>query len=196
MVRKLEEAGMVSYTPYKGVVLTPEGEHLALRTLRHRRLWEVFLVENLKMTSDEANEVACRLEHALPAEVAERLAGFLGNPTTSPQGKPIPDVMMHLGLPEGMALSQLQVGQEGQVMQVDADAAAQAFLSSQGIRSGAVLNVLGTGNAGAMLVGVEGRSVYLSTGLAQTVRVKSRPSGAPQRGAPASRPNGAPLQAQ
>lgn len=184
MVRKLEEAGMVSYTPYKGVVLTPEGEHLALRTLRHRRLWEVFLVENLKMTCEEANEVACRLEHTLPAEVAERLAGFLGHPTTSPQGKPIPDLMMHLRLPEDMPLSQLDVGQAGQVTQVDADAAVHAFLSSEGIQPSTTISVLGAGNAGSMLVGVEGRSVYLSKGLVGQIRVKlleSRPSEAPLR---------------
>jgi len=172
MVRKLEEAGMVSYTPYKGVVLTPEGEHLALRTLRHRRLWEVFLVENLEMSSEAANEVACRLEHSLPADVAERLAGFLGYPTVSPQGKPIPDLMNRVSLPEDIALSQLEVGQLGQVTQVHTDAAARSFLSSEGFRSGASITVLGTSSAGAMLVSVEGRSVFLAKGLADQIRVK------------------------
>jgi Mn-dependent DtxR family transcriptional regulator len=99
MIRKLEEAGWLRYTPYKGVELTQEGEGLALRTLRHRRLWEVFLVENLQLSLDEADEMACRLEHILPAEVAERLAGFLGYPATSPRGKPIPDLAAAINLP-------------------------------------------------------------------------------------------------
>ncbi len=172
MIRKLEEAGWVRYTPYKGVALTEEGEGLALRTLRHRRLWEVFLVENLKMTPDEADELACRLEHILPAEVAERLAGFLGHPTTSPRGMPIPDLGVEISLPEDMALSQLEVGRGGQVTRVEAEGAAQAFLTGEGIRPGAAITILGAGSEGAVLVKMEGRQVNLAKGVAEKVWVR------------------------
>ena len=47
MVKKLAEAGLVKYTPYKGVELTADGKDISSRILRHRRLWEVFLVKNL-----------------------------------------------------------------------------------------------------------------------------------------------------
>ncbi len=46
MCRKMQDSGMVSYLPYKGVSLTDEGEQLARSILRKHRLWEVFLVEN------------------------------------------------------------------------------------------------------------------------------------------------------
>jgi DtxR family Mn-dependent transcriptional regulator len=172
MIRKLEESGLVLYTPYKGVVLTLEGGRRALCILRHRRLWEVFLVENLKMTPVEANELACRLEHILRSDVAERLSEYLGSPAISPQGKPIPDLTPNDNLPRDIFLSQLMVGQRSQVTQVDTDVAARGFLSSEGIQSGAVLTVLGIGNGGATLIGVEGRSVFLGEGLAQKIRVK------------------------
>ena len=171
MIRKLEDAGWVRYTPYKGVDLTQEGERLALRILRHRRLWEVFLVEALKLTSEEADEMACRLEHILPAEVAERLAGFLGHPVTSPRGKPIPELGTAINLPEDMALSQLESGQHSQITQVVADRATQTFLSGESIKPGATITVLGTGHEGAVLVDVGGRSVYLARGLAEQIRV-------------------------
>ena len=67
MVRTLEEAGWLIYTPYKGVEFTPPGRQRALRILRHRRLWQVFLVERIGYSSDEASELACRLEHTLPS---------------------------------------------------------------------------------------------------------------------------------
>jgi DtxR family Mn-dependent transcriptional regulator len=172
MIRKLEASGMVLYTPYKGVTLTQKGERRALHILRHRRLWEVFLVEDLKMTPGEANELACRLEHILPPEVAERLAGYLGYPTVSPQGKVIPDQTARDIPPRDVLLSQLSVGQRSQVLEVNTDVAARTFLAGEGIQSGAVITVLGIGNAGAILVDVDGRSVYLEQGLAQKIRVK------------------------
>ena len=91
MIRKLEEVKLLYYTPYKGVELTEAGWQAALDILRHRRLWEVFLVEKLHYTPQEAEVLACRLEHNLPPEAAARLAAFLGHPTSSPQGHPIPN---------------------------------------------------------------------------------------------------------
>ena len=42
MVRKLEGSGFLDYLPYKGVEFTNLGKEIAFRTLRNRRLWEVF----------------------------------------------------------------------------------------------------------------------------------------------------------
>lgn len=173
MIHKLEEAGLVIYTPYKGVALTPEGEHRALRILRLRRLWEVFLVEHLKVTPIEASDLACRLEHAIPAEIAERLAGFLGNPNISPLGKPIPQVLSSDPLRTDILLSQLKVGEQSQVTQVDANAAARAFLSHEGIQPGSSILVRGVGNSGAILVEVEGRLVFLEEDITSGIWVKS-----------------------
>ena len=88
MVRKLEEEGLVRYTPYKGVELTSAGAQAAQRILRHRRLWEIFLVELLHYTPEESDPLACRLEHILPTEAAERLAVFLGGRSEPPQSQP------------------------------------------------------------------------------------------------------------
>jgi DtxR family Mn-dependent transcriptional regulator len=174
MIRKLEEAGWVRYTPYKGVTLTAEGEGLARRTLRRRRLWEVFLVDKLKMTPDEADELACRLEHVLPAEVAERLAGFLDHPATSPRGEPIPDPGTAISLPEDTALSQMEVGQGGQITRVEAEGSVQAFLAGEGVRAGARVTMLGRGKEGTALAEVEGRPVYLARGVAEKIWVRKR----------------------
>lgn len=171
MVRKLEEAGLVAYTPYKGVALTPEGERLALRILRHRRLWEVFLVENLKIPLDEAEELACRLEHFLPASVAGRLAEFLAHPQVSPQGKPIPELGAEEALRPEALLSQLQIGEQGRVARLEVDAPTRAFLAGEGLGPGALVTLLGVGNNGAILAGVEGRSVFLAKGLASGIWV-------------------------
>ena len=79
MVRKLEDAGMVVYTPYQGVELTPPGKQAAASVLRKRRLWEVFLVESLHLATEEAEAAACRLEHLLSDKAVKRLSEYLGD---------------------------------------------------------------------------------------------------------------------
>src|SRR5436305_168788 len=52
MLKRLDEAGLVSHEPYRGVVLTADGERLALEVIRHHRLIEAFLAETLDMPWD------------------------------------------------------------------------------------------------------------------------------------------------
>ena len=90
MVRRLQEQGLVEYHPYHGVSLTPAGRQAARRVLRGRRLWATFLVAHLAFTPEEADALACSLEHVTPPEAADRLAQFLGDPAVGPLGRPIP----------------------------------------------------------------------------------------------------------
>ena len=90
MVHHLEQMGLITYTPYKGVEFTETGWRAATKLLRIRRLWEVFLVEHLRYSPKDAETLACKLEHAISEETSDRLADFLGWPHVSPQGKPIP----------------------------------------------------------------------------------------------------------
>ncbi|HJW91035.1 MAG TPA: metal-dependent transcriptional regulator [Anaerolineales bacterium] len=171
MVRKLEDAGLVYYTPYKGAGLTPQGERLALRVLRHRRLWEVFLVECLNIPPASAAELACRLEHIVPDQAADSLARFLGEPRLSPLGKRIPAADAEGGLIAEMLLSQLKVGERSRVAQLPDDLAARAFLLAEGLQPGSELEVQAISGEGAMLVQVAGRKVYLGAPIAQAIWV-------------------------
>jgi DtxR family Mn-dependent transcriptional regulator len=173
MIRRLEEAGLVAYTPYKGVSLAPEGERLALRLLRHRRLWQVFLVEHLKMNSAQANELACRLEHIVPDQAAERLADFLGDPAVSPQGKPIPTSLASASIHNDIPLSRLNVGAQSQVTRLEADEAADAFLAAEGVEPGAPIQVLGVGGAGGILISLGERRIHLGPEVTEKVWVEA-----------------------
>ena len=52
MVRKLAELGLLEYERYHGVRLTERGREVALEVLRHHRLIELFLAEELGMPWD------------------------------------------------------------------------------------------------------------------------------------------------
>lgn len=174
MVRKLKDAGLVEYTPYKGVDFTPEGQYRALQVLRHHRLWEVFLVECLKISPKEADPLADRMEHVLPEGTSERLAAFLGNPTQSPTGHPIPQASSSEFLSPDRPLSQARAGESGQVAGISACSNTRAFLASQGIAAGARLTVLATGDGGDILVQVqESQSIHLAEALVQAITLRN-----------------------
>ncbi len=172
MVKKLAARGLVEYVPYKGAVLSAEGERIANTILRRRRLWSVFLSERLGLTPKAADTVACEFEHITPGDVAQRLSEFLGDPRISPQGKPIPS-------PAGDAaadrpsrpLPELPVGLRAEVVRVEADAAARSFLVDQGIGPGAEVTLLGVADGGGCLLATDGGRLHLSAEVASAVHV-------------------------
>lgn len=90
MLRRLDQLGLVSYSPYQGASLTAHGATEGARVVRYHRLWERMLVDVLAMSWDEVHEEACRLEHATSPRVAEALSRFLDHPATCPHGHAVP----------------------------------------------------------------------------------------------------------
>lgn len=172
MCRKLEAKGLVDYQPYKGVTLTLQGEAIALRVLRKRRLWEVFLAEKLGLDPQTAEDVACRFEHVTPEDLAERLAEFLGNPTLSPQRQPIPPRFGSVQRRKVIRpLSAVSVGDQVSVANIVADETLKSFLRGQGIGAGAVMTVLAVAPEKAILIEVNGRHVSLAMDIAEKIDV-------------------------
>ncbi len=91
MVKKLAALELVEHAPYKGVVLTPAGERVAIEVIRHHRLLELYLARTLGVHVDDVHDEADRLEHVLSEELEGRIDKALGFPTHDPHGDPIPD---------------------------------------------------------------------------------------------------------
>lgn len=77
MCHRLQERGLLCYQPYRGVTLTPDGEEWAQRILSRRRMWVIFLVENLGIDPAEADALACQLEHITSERLDAALKAFL-----------------------------------------------------------------------------------------------------------------------
>lgn len=168
MIHKLEEEGAVEYLPYKGVSLRPEGRQLANRTLRRRRLWEVFLVERLGLPFEEADQLACRVEHISPDTVTERLAAFLGHPQRSSQGWPIPPAET---ASVQRRLNALQAGRSGRITGVK-EPSLEEFLREHGLEAGQGFEVLASSEEGGVLVEFGGRRINLTGEAAAEVQVE------------------------
>lgn len=89
MLKRLAEFGLVEHTPYQGVRLTPKGDALSVSLLRKHRLVERMLVDFLELPWEDVHDLACKLEHYLTEEVADRIAKAMNFPTTCPHGNPV-----------------------------------------------------------------------------------------------------------
>lgn len=89
-VSRLADEGLVELAADRTVELTAAGRELAIHVLRKHRLAECLLVDVLGLEHEHVHEEACRWEHVISDRVEEKLAKFLGNPTMSPYGNPIP----------------------------------------------------------------------------------------------------------
>jgi len=90
MLKRLDEMGLVHHTPYRGVLLTPAGEKVALEVIRHHRLIETYLSEALGMSEDRVHAEAEVLEHYISEDLELLIAAKLGEPSHDPHGTPIP----------------------------------------------------------------------------------------------------------
>src|SRR4051794_3517482 len=90
MVKRLDGLGLVEHAPYRGVALTDEGLKVALEVLRHHRLLERFLAQELGLPWDRVHDEAEVLEHVLSEELESLISAKLGPPTVDPHGDPIP----------------------------------------------------------------------------------------------------------
>ena len=154
MVKKLEERGLADREEYKGVTLTDDGELVALEILRHHRLLESFLTEQLDYDWADVHEEADRLEHHVSDELASRIAEALGNPGVDPHGDPIPDA--DLRLPEGEEtnrLDEMDVGDRVLVKRIRHQGDEELrYLAEAGVRPGVELTVVDVAPFGMMTV--------------------------------------------
>lgn len=143
MVRKLDELGLVSHVPYKGVVLTEPGRKVALEVLRHHRLLELYLAETLGLPWDRVHAEAEVLEHHISEELEELIAAKLGHPTHDPHGDPIPTRDLEIVEGPSESLASLTAGAHGRFARVsDQDPEMLRYLSDRGIRPGDTFEVI------------------------------------------------------
>jgi DtxR family Mn-dependent transcriptional regulator len=137
MVKKLDEMGLVTHVPYKGMKLTDSGRRVALEVLRHHRLLELYLAESLGVPWDRVHDEAEILEHVLSEELEELIAAKLGNPTHDPHGDPIPTAALEIEERPTKALAALAMGASGVLVRVsDSDPNMLRYLADLGITPG------------------------------------------------------------
>lgn len=118
MMRRLAVEGYLRRQPYKGVVLTPEGEREALKSIRRHRLLEAFLVTVMKFDWDEVHDHAHGLDAAINDKFEDRMDELSGYPTRCPHGDPIPTKEGRMPEVNDVSLTTLEVGARATIRRI------------------------------------------------------------------------------
>jgi len=85
-LRSLSKKGLVNYEPYEVITLTEMGEVVAGDVIRRHEALKDFFIKVLAIDENIAEESACRIEHAAPPEVINRLIRFVKFIEVCPRG--------------------------------------------------------------------------------------------------------------
>jgi DtxR family transcriptional regulator, Mn-dependent transcriptional regulator len=89
-VNRLVGGGYTELLDDRSLRLTKKGRDLATSVVRRHRLAERLLVDVIGLEWEKVHREADRWEHAISADVEEKLVELLGDPATCPHGNPIP----------------------------------------------------------------------------------------------------------
>lgn len=84
-LQNLAARGLVNYAPYDLITLTETGAKEAEKIVRSHKILRAFLTKVLAIPYEVADEAACRMEHAIPGEIIDRLTEFVTHVENCPQ---------------------------------------------------------------------------------------------------------------
>jgi DtxR family Mn-dependent transcriptional regulator len=143
MVQRLKEAGYLEHEPYRGISLTPQGEHEALMHIRRHRLVEVFLVNVMAFGWHEVHDQADALGETVSDVVVERMEAMAGFPRRCPHGEPIPTRDGVMPRVVDYPLSEAQPGSDLVISRVHShDFDKLAYLGELGLKPGTAFTLL------------------------------------------------------
>lgn len=165
MIQRLSERNMITHIPYRGCRLTPEGFQLAARVKRRELLLEILLTDVIGYTGD-VRKVACKMEHAVGADLEAVLDRMLGFPEMSQDGSRIPSVertVEKIGVGTLLPISNLPDGAFASVEMIVSDDMESITINSAGISLGSIIS-----NSGGELFS-QGRKLELSSGISARI---------------------------
>lgn len=175
MLKRLSTMGMVEYNSYKGAKLTETGEKIALEILRHHRLIELYLKEELGYSLEKVHEEACRLEHHVSEEFVRRIDEKLGSPEFSPLGNPIPNKHGLIVESDAEPLANFNPGETLVIRRLsDADKKMLAYFEENNLLPGVELKITQIAPFnGPVTVTVDGENKILGNEIAKNIFVEA-----------------------
>jgi DtxR family Mn-dependent transcriptional regulator len=85
-LRALSQKGLINYERYGVVTLTETGEDLAHDVIRRHEALRDFFVRILLVDGETAEDAACKMEHAMPRTIVDRLVQFIDYADRCPRG--------------------------------------------------------------------------------------------------------------
>ena len=158
-VNRLVDHGYAELLDDRTLRLTDKGRAVATSIVRRHRLAERLLVDVIGLEWEKVHKEADRWEHAISADVEEKLVVLLGDPATCPHGNPIPGSGHAVEGPASMPLTQMRPGpvvvrRISEKVEIDDDAI--AFLVRADLKPGSNAVVVGTSTDGVQVTSAQG----------------------------------------
>jgi DtxR family Mn-dependent transcriptional regulator len=170
MIKKLAELRLVEYEPYQSISLTDAGERVALEVLRHHRLLELYLHQELKLPWDQVHAEAERLEHVISEAVEDAISVALGNPLVDPHGDPIPTKKGQIDDVVGTPLTIAELNRPYRLLLQDEERL--RYLGGLGLYPNAIVRLLEKAPfSGPLLIDVDGAHHALAHEMAEYLLV-------------------------
>jgi DtxR family Mn-dependent transcriptional regulator len=157
-----------------GARLKMKGRELAAKIVRRHKLAERLLVDVFGQGLHKVHDDACKLEHAIDDELADRIEETLGKPSTCPHGSPIPTVNGRLPATPRTELADVDEGQECTIVTIPEERETVQRLLSLNILPTSKVKIVEKLPRGAVLVQCGDTQVALSRGLASQILVRER----------------------
>lgn len=84
-LRTLSSKGLINYAPYEVITMTPEGRSVAEDVILRHNTLKKFFMDILAVDADIAEDGACKVEHAAPPQVIERMMDLMQFVQSRPQ---------------------------------------------------------------------------------------------------------------
>ncbi len=173
MLHRLKREELIRMDARKEVHLSESGSRLASSIVRRHRLAERMLVDLLGYEWWKTHEEAERIEHAMSAEMEQRLIQVLGDPQTCPHGNPMPGAKRRASAP----IESLALGAAGVVERIpdqfEHEPGFLEYCERQGLRPGATVRVLEPPRAGGLRLEVDGAARQVRADVGQKVWVRA-----------------------
>jgi DtxR family Mn-dependent transcriptional regulator len=85
-LRALSKKELINYAPYEAITLTELGKEVAEDVIFRHQALKTFFIEVLAIDQNIAEDGACRIEHAAPPEIIERMIRFTEFMQVCPRG--------------------------------------------------------------------------------------------------------------
>lgn len=178
MVQRLKSAGFLEHEPYRGIRLTPKGEHEALMSIRKHRLVERFLVDVMGFGWHEVHDDADELGLVVSDSLVDKMEAMSGFPRRCPHGEPIPTAEGHMPRVVDYPLAEIEVSATKQYMvsRVNThDADKLEYFGKLGLQPGKSFHLVNRAPFnGPLQLEVDGETHFIGHELAGRLRVCSQ----------------------
>lgn len=181
----LAAKGLIKYHSHAPVVLTAAGTERAAVIRRRHTALKTFFTDILKLTEEEADLVACRVEHSVGEKVMSRFVvlteAVMNREESSSLREYLAKIMPEIGLDavehELFPLSALEEGESCVVVKVSRELRGIKKFADLGLVAGTLLTMEGSAPFGDLLrVRIMGTSLMLRESDAALIFVRKSPS--------------------